>query len=482
MRLIAYGLALALLCAGVVGSSDPAIAVGNGGYYERPVYVTNRGIAFDGTQGPHVVARYTIGPAGDLVALGEPVATGKGARGIVFAPDGRTAYVIASNEHSVYSYRVGGRGELTPLGSPVATEGVGPFGIAIAPGGRSIYTANLVAGTVSVFAVGPSGTPVLLGEPVVTGADKPRNVAVSPDGRFLFVSHGAPPDEEPDVLIAFPIRPDGTLGPAGPQVPIGATGMGLAITPDGRFLYVACSLSHTVYGFRIGPNAELDPVPGSPVPAPKTPEGLAVTPDASRLFVTSVGTQPEVSPDDDGLWTFAIGADGALTTIGRRSDTATGPGVTTTPDGRHLYVSNFFANTVSAFESATLRQLTGSPAPSRGLAPSFNAAGVLPNQGPQASFTVHSRPANRAVRFDATASSDRDGTVARYDWDFGDGTSLRDSGPRPSHVYRQPGTYRVSLVVTDNEGCSTTLIYTGRTNLCTGTHAAQATFLLRVGA
>lgn len=143
---------------------------------------------------------------------------------------------------------------------------------------------------------------------------------------------------------------------------MGIAPFGLAIAPDGRYLYVACALSHLVYGFHIDPDGDLDPVPGSPVPAPKTPEGLAVTPDGRGLFVTQRRDPAGVSPDDDGLWTFSIGTDGALTVVERRSDTATGPGVTTTPDGRYLYVSNFFANTVSAFETDTLRQLDGSPA------------------------------------------------------------------------------------------------------------------------
>ena len=131
----------------------------------------------------------------------------------------------------------------------------------------------------------------------------------------------------------------------------------------------------------------------------------------------------------------------------------------------------------SAFEIGTLRQLDGSPAPSMGMAPSFNAATVPPNQGPRASFTVRSH--RLLARFDATTSSDRDGRIARYDWDFGDGTTLPDGGPRPSHVYRDTGSHRVTLVVTDNEGCSSSLVFTGRSALCTGGPAARTTRLVR---
>jgi 6-phosphogluconolactonase (cycloisomerase 2 family) len=479
MRIACAFAAMVIVCPGIAGASVPVTTAGDGSDAVRPVYVTNRGIAFDGARGPHGISRYTVGPAGDLVSLGTPVPTGDGARGIVFAPDGRTAYVVATEENAVYSYRVDARGELRPLGSPVDTKGIAPFGLAIAPNGRSLYVANLNSDTVSVFTIDRFGKPSLAGEPVATGAANARNVVVTPDGRFLFVAHGAPSDEDPDALVTFPIRPDGTLGPVRSALLIGATGMGLAVTPDGRYLYVTCALSHQVYGFHVGTDGDLEPVPGSPVSAPKTPEGLAVTPDGRTLFVTSVGTQPEVTPDDDGLWTFSIGVDGALTVVGRRSDTATGPGVTTTPDGRYLYVSNFFANTVSAFEIGTLRQLDGSPAPSMGMAPSFNAATVPPNQGPHASFTV--RAQRQIARFDATASSDKDGRITRYDWNFGDGTTLPDGGPRPSHVYRDTRSHWVTLVVTDNEGCSSSLVFTGRTALCTGGPHARTTHLLVTG-
>ena len=70
------------------------------------------------------------------------------------------------------------------------------------------------------------------------------------------------------------------------------------------------------------------------------------------------------------------------------------------------------------------------------------------NQAPQAdaegdcNFTICS--------FDGTGSSDSDGTIVAYVWDFGDGTI--GNGATPEHVYAAAGTYDVSLTVTDNHG------------------------------
>ncbi|UHD17107.1 PKD domain-containing protein [Thiocapsa bogorovii] len=59
------------------------------------------------------------------------------------------------------------------------------------------------------------------------------------------------------------------------------------------------------------------------------------------------------------------------------------------------------------------------------------------------------------VTLDATSSSDADGNIASYRWDLGDGTAK--SGPTIQHDYAQPGTYNVSLTVTDDSGGIDTL-------------------------
>lgn len=54
------------------------------------------------------------------------------------------------------------------------------------------------------------------------------------------------------------------------------------------------------------------------------------------------------------------------------------------------------------------------------------------------------------VQFDASGSMDADGRISQYLWEFGDGAT--SNLPAPVHAYRTPGTYPVTLRVTDDSG------------------------------
>lgn len=86
---------------------------------------------------------------------------------------------------------------------------------------------------------------------------------------------------------------------------------------------------------------------------------------------------------------------------------------------------------------------------------------VVGNVAPVSNFSFSPASANTStVTYFVDRSSDVDGSIVAWRWDFGDGTN--STGRNPSHQYATPGDYQVSLTVTDNEGSTDLVIRTVR--------------------
>jgi PKD repeat protein len=84
------------------------------------------------------------------------------------------------------------------------------------------------------------------------------------------------------------------------------------------------------------------------------------------------------------------------------------------------------------------------------------ATGAPSNQPPvaRATATPTSGTAPLSVAFDASTSSDADGSIVSYSWTFGDGGNL--TGSIANHTYKAAGSYSAVLTVTDNQGATAT--------------------------
>ncbi|MFG1685233.1 beta-propeller fold lactonase family protein [Nonomuraea sp. NPDC049269] len=436
----------------------------------RSVYVTN--ILSNN------ITRFAIQQDGGLTADTKLTATDAAPRGIVISPDARTVYVANGTAGTITTYRVGADGGLTAL-SPSTPTPADPDDAVVSPDGQRLYVISRSAAMVTMFPIASDGRLTTPGTSVPVLGENPRGIAMTPDGRNLYVTTGDPvADTEPDVLVRFAVQEKGTLKRLG-TTPIGAAGGAMALTPDGRFLFVPCAArhegeaSHEVFVFRVDSDGALTPVPDSPFPAPDVPIAAAVTPDGRNLYVTDGGL---IGSGSRLVSAYTIRANGSLDHIADVKAGKSPVALAPAPDARWLYVSNLDSNDASAFRikpGGELEELDGSPYPTGGMRPAFQSIAVLPNQGPQAALAVGETTGLEA-RFDASTSSDPDGNVVRYDWAFGDGTVLRDGGPRPTHRFPAPGTYQVTLVITDDQGCSTGLIFTGTSTQCNGSARASA--------
>jgi subtilisin family serine protease len=85
-----------------------------------------------------------------------------------------------------------------------------------------------------------------------------------------------------------------------------------------------------------------------------------------------------------------------------------------------------------------------------------SVSSVVTNTPPVAvaNSNIRSGDAPLTVTFDAAASSDTDGTIVSYMWNFGDGHNA--TGITTAHTYETGGNYQVTLKVTDNDGANHT--------------------------
>ena len=152
--------------------------------------------------------------------------------------------------------------------------------------------------------------------------------------------------------------------------------------------------------------------------------GPAFSPDGSRLYLSSQrGSNGNgVTFEITGPFRTSAGTDGSGGGTTTTTTTTTSPTTTTT--------------TTTTMPTTTTTDATTTTTAS--------------NVAPTAVLTVD--PVGLHVDVDGSASSDADGSIATWAWNFGDGATA--TGATSSHTYATGGTYVVTLTVTDNGGAT----------------------------
>lgn len=428
------------------------------------------------------LVQFTVGAGGALVASAPDTPLAGDPQDITVTPDGRFAYVttqlpVGGPTATIAQFaRVAADGRLAANGTGPAT--VGARAIIVNPQGTRVhYAAGSDIVTRPIIADGTLGAASVTTVPGVAPPAAVQWLAMTPDGRRLYASDTS---VSTDVRVwQFDVDPaSGAIAPKSPPfVSAGAIGAGrMAVVPNGSHLYMAANASGAdPRGWAI------DPASGaltSPVAAPGAADSHAeaavatsVTGDA--LWAPSATTARAVP---ERIRQFSIGSAGALIPLAPPAvNLVLGPArdLVPSPDGRTLYVGQ--DGSVSEWTVAPGGALTRRVnVPTSPVAGVQNAGITLsPSQAPVAAFTAGASAAGQTTSFDASASSDPDGAIARYDWDFGDGTSAPNAGPTPTHVYSSRGTRTVTLTVTDADGTSTATLWTGTRMLRNGGPSAR---------
>ena len=189
----------------------------------------------------------------------------------------------------------------------------------------------------------------------------PTGVAVSPNGSFLYVSNRGLNN-----VSAYTIGGAGALTPiTGSPFPVGLNPSAVTVSPNGSFLYVSNQGADTVSAYTIGGAGALIPIIsiGSPFPVGAGPSAVTVSPNGDFLYASNQGS------NNVSAFTITAGT-GVLVPlvsgVGNPFAAGTSPSaVTVSPNGSFLYVSNQGSNNVSAYTitagTGVLAPIAGSP-------------------------------------------------------------------------------------------------------------------------
>jgi YVTN family beta-propeller protein len=224
----------------------------------------------------------------------------------------------------VTAYVAGQSGAVTPIRTATNTAlapiriGKGPdaeqnaSAIVFLPDGKTAYvlTNTLAGGPGTVIPIRTATNTALT--PITVGQD-PRALAITPDGKTIYVTNyqsgTVTPIRTATNTALAPIKVDGNP-------------WAIAITPDGKTAYVANLQSGTVTPIRTATNTAL-----TPIKVGRDPWPIAITPDGSTAYVLNGGS-------------------GTVTPIRTATNTALAPinvpegsfNMAITPDGTTIYV------------------------------------------------------------------------------------------------------------------------------------------------
>lgn len=240
------------------------------------------------------------------------------------------------------------------FGVALGFSGCGGSAVRMMPGttvphasSKFLYVVNSIEASVHGFSIdGSTGRLSSVG-PAVAADDAPLYAAATPDGKFLYVANAG---TDAIGVSGYRIEPStGVLTPTDPaEFPTSGDSqpVGIAVDPTSTRVYTANSQTVSAFAINETTGALLD-VPGTPVSVPIASQlvALAITPDGRSLYVTDVL--------NNRIWEFGMNSSGLPVLLDSFASTGSDPeGVTVDPTGKFAYVANWLSNSVFQFTIA----------------------------------------------------------------------------------------------------------------------------------
>jgi len=254
--------------------------------------------------------------------------------------------------------------------------GSGPYRLVYIASKKKVYVTNRTGGTVSVI---DTNTNTL--RTTITVGNDPTALAVSPTNDMVFVTNRGDDtmtaiDTKLDIVAAtvsvgnspsgiaigklnpvnnaheiyvsnfndnsvttIVVDSDGTLYPTPTPLAVGAWPQGIAVSPNGMYLWVACSEAGEVWVFE---TANLGTVSPTKIPVDNEPRDIVISGNGNFVYVNNFGSGSVVKIDAD-----------TLQTVGFYNVNAAPDSLTLSSDGERIYVSNYNDNKITGFDPDT---------------------------------------------------------------------------------------------------------------------------------
>ncbi len=258
-------------------------------------------------------------------SIGASVARGTEPAALAVSPDGRKVY-LADRAGAILVLRSAGLATLINVSFP----GKQPRSLAPSPDGRRLYAAVVGSGLLILDAANLAVKQTVNITLDDETRDNPQGIGVSPDGELVAVSTGTGGG-----AVRIVRASDGAV--VGSFVPgTGLAPMGVVFDPSGAAVYVAAAAVAGGNGSLITFDAATGIETRPRVAVGLLPIGIAVTPDAQFIFVANQGSNNVTRIDaGGGVMTIPVGAEPT--------------GIAVSPDGTQVYVANRGGNSVSIF-------------------------------------------------------------------------------------------------------------------------------------
>lgn len=385
------------------------------------------------------------------------VIAGAGSYGEEGFPDGAQVSIVDADGTLVEGNYIG----TTADGMHPHPQQIGPVGVEVRDSRNTTIRANLVAGLRVVGFDHFAGQ--IFGQALFIGATNLDNQGTVVEGnRIGLAADGVTPIATRSGIIVSPLssvhHAFGTLIDSNHIASVETIGVFVAPLENGVTITSNSIHDCAALGIDLGTTAGADgPTPNDPGDRDTGGNGLQNFPVLRSAATTgsTVVVQGTLDSSPNAQFTVEFFASPSCDPSGFGEGAAFIGSTTATTDGAgHAGFSLTLpaAVAVGAAATATATRLSTRDTSEFSACIAVTSGGSAGIPLANASATPTSGSAPLTVQFSSAGSSDPDGTIVSYSWNFGDGGS--STAANPSHTYSSAGTFTATLTVTDNNNVS----------------------------